>query len=495
MPSIILIVFNFPIFLSGIGGVLLFTILLILYIINRKKSKDLSYANHKLKTEISRLEKNESVFNNKSLDEKIALKTKSLLDKIEKYKSDELDRKIALKKAEETNFLKNTFLANMGLEIRTPLNGIIGFSRLLLNEVEYQEKPELIDFAKGIAESSNRLLNLMDNIIDLSRIDTNDYDLKIKAFEINAVISSCIERTRNLALKKKLALNFEQKQAYWVLGDKEAFTKSLELILDNAVTYTDEGNITIVLSKETVKNELRILISDTGIGIDKSYLTNIFKAFRQESAGFSRVQKGAGLGLPLAQKLMRLMKGDLIIESEKSKGTQVSLFLSLDSKVKSNGNRTLSPKNILTKTEASDPNKPFIFIVEDDKMNRLVFEKMLGSYADIQIAIDGDDAFKQLGDVILSNLVFDIILLDINLPAPWDGLLLLKEFKQKWPILHTIPFVAQTAYAMSGDKERFLAAGFDDYISKPIDKKELFTIIDNNIRKFRAQRIKHDDKY
>ena len=121
-------------------------------------------------------------------------------------------------------------------------------------------------------------------------------------------------------------------------------------------------------------------------------------------------------------------------------------------------------------------------------MNRLLFDKMLAVFANIQMAVDGNDAFMQLEKVMQSGKLFDIILLDINLPSPWDGMMLLKEFKKKWPILNKTPFVAQTAYANTGDKEKFLTFGFDDYISKPIDKRELFTIIENNLRKFAVQK-------
>lgn len=478
-----LIDINFPLFLSGFGGL----ILLILFLTSRRKLKISSAENLLLKTEIEQL-KTKLEFKSKSLDDEITIKTKELLEEIENRKAIEVERKVALKKAEEANFLKNTFLANMSQEIRTPLNGIIGFSQLLLSEIEHQEKPELIDFAKGIAESSDRLLNLLEHIMDISRIDANDYELKIKTFEINTVINNCIERVRNTTLKNGLILDYKQDVIYLAKGDKAAFEKSVDLILDNAIKYTPEGEIMVRIKAETDKNKLYILISDTGIGIDKSFLPSIFEAFRQESTGYSRIHQGAGLGLPLAQKLMSLMHGEIEIKSEKGKGTEVTLMLDLDD---STMQTTLEEKSLSKKDQKKDINitKPNIFIVEDDKMNRLVFEKMLSKTANVQIAIDGDDAFLQLEKAMDSKLTFDIILLDINLPNPWDGVLLLAEFKKKWSELNKVPFVAQTAYAMTGDKEKFLASGFDDYISKPIDKKELLAIIENNMRKFRTLKL------
>lgn len=479
-----LIDINFPLFISGFGGL----ILLILFLASRRKLKISSAENLLLKTEIEQL-KTKLEFKSKSLDDEITIKTKVLLEEIENRKALEVERKVALKKAEESSFLKNSFFANMSLEIRTPLNGIIGFSRLLLNDVKLKEKPELIDFADGIEKSGNRLLYLMENIIDLSRIDTKDYSLKIEAFEISEVIDKSIQKAKEESLLNEgINIKYDQTQNYWAKGDKTAFRKTLDIILDNAIKYTVEGTIKIRINKDDKKSILQVIVSDTGIGIDNSFLTDIFEAFRHINTGYSRLQQGAGLGLPLAKKLMLLMDGDLKIKSKKGFGTEVSLFLPLQAQTDSNKALIPNDKQLISTTSTSTE-RPSIFIVEDDKMNRLIFEKILKSFGEVKIAIDGDDGFKQLEYIIQSNLKLDIILLDINLPAPWDGIILLNEFKKKWPILRNIPFVAQTAYAMTGDKERFLAAGFDDYISKPIDKKELFAIIENNIRKFRSLKL------
>lgn len=468
-----------PLLLFGFGLLTVLGMIFILIVfINKKKIQD---QNTSLLAKNSLLEQ-KLVLKNESLEEKINLKTKELQDQIKIQESLELDRKKALKSAEEANFLKNAFLANMSHEIRTPLNGIIGFSHLLLGEVEELGKPDLVDFATGIAESGDRLLRLMEHIIDLSRIDANDYELKIKNIEVNTILSACIERVKNKAFENGLEIDYSQDQVYHAEADKAALEKSIDLILDNAIKYTPEGKITIRLNSN--QNHLFISIKDTGIGIDKNFFTEIFDPFRQESTGYSRIHQGAGLGLPLAQKLMRLMDGNIHLDSEKGIGTEVKLQLILktDSLTQNPNGSSIEAQNL--SEEKQNNGFPNIFIVEDDKMNRMVFEKMLSKTANIKMAIDGDEAFKILEKLLKNDEILDLILLDINLPAPWDGMILLKEFKLKWPQLNNVPFVAQTAYAMTGDKEKFLAVGFDDYISKPIDKKELFTIIDTNIRKF-----------
>lgn len=476
-----------------LGAGLLLIFLLFLLFMKTRKIKQLNANNKLIKYELEQLK---SGFKNqgKDLNIKIDEQTRSLQEQIKIQKNIDFENKIALKKAEESNFLKNTFLSNMSREIRTPISGIIGFSDMLLSEITKQEKPELYEIAKSIGESSKGLLNLMNNIIDISRIETNDYELNIRIFSVNSVIKLCIDKFKNTADKKGLILLFGQNEVFYVKGDKKAFEKSLDLVLDNAIRYTPSGQIKLNVLIKKEKELIQIHITDTGIGIDEHFLVDIFVAFRQKGTGYSRIQQGAGLGLPLAQKLMQLMDSELRIKSEKNKGTTVTFTLPLVYALSENNAEMPSKEIAFSDTSFSGKKLPFIFIVEDDKMNRLIFEKMLGKHSKLEIAIDGDDGFQKLEKVIQSNLVFDIILLDINLPSPWDGLILLKEFKKKWPILNSIPFVAQTAYAFTGDKEKFLAAGFDDYISKPIDKKELFTIIENNLRKFNALKNHPNEK-
>lgn len=452
-------------------------VFLVLYFLKRKYIKTLLAKNQMLEKEIMHLNK-EITKESGLLKDRIGQETKDLLDEIDNQKSIELQRKIALKKAEESIFLKNAFFSNLSFEMRTPLNGIIGYSQLLLSKVESKDDPDLEKLAKVISESSNRLLNLMENIIDLSRIDNNDYQIKFTDFEVNKVINSCIEKIKKLNDKKQLTLEFKQSETFKITGDKYAFEKALDLILDNAFLYTPDGGISVSLQIDSLTNKLRVLVSDTGIGIDNSFLPTIFDSYKPNNTGFSRHHQGAGLGLPLAYKLIFLMGGELQIKSQKNNGTHISMLFPLFDSLSSDTSKI--QRNIPPLAH----NKINLFVVEDDKMNRLVLEHMLSHFTQFQMSVDGEDALKQMEDAMNNQLNFNLILLDINLPAPWNGMLLLKEFKKRWPILNTIPFVAQTAYAIAGDKEKFLAAGFDDYISKPIDKIELYTIIENNIHKF-----------
>ncbi|MFH1000937.1 MAG: hybrid sensor histidine kinase/response regulator [Bacteroidota bacterium] len=410
-------------------------------------------------------------------------KANAFAKKLDKSKANELELKIALKKTEETNFLTNIFLANLTHEIRTLLNSIIEYTTILGNESIVQNRPELFSFTNEMKENSSHLLGSMENINDLSRIEANDYEVNISDFDLSKSIDNCLIKSKKAAEAKEIQFLNSAQANLIAIGDKRAFEKSLHLILANAIKYTNQGNISIDTEKDEPQKIIILKVSDNGFGIDKSFLPHIFEVYRQESTGYNKLHKGIGLGLPLAQKLMNLSKGSIQIESEIGRGSTVYFKVPLGL---SENISDISGSVPVIKSETQIKKKWSVFIVEDDKMNRLVFEKILEQNAILKMAVDGTDAFKQLEKAIDSEYHFDIILLDINLPPPWDGIQLLKLFREKWPKLNNIPIVAQTAYAMSGDKERFLEIGFDDYISKPIDKRELFTIIENNIRKFSA---------
>ena len=244
-----------------------------------------------------------------------------------------------------------------------------------------------------------------------------------------------------------------------------------------------KGFINISTGYDEDSNLCFVRIKDSGVGIDETYLPHVFDAFRQESLGYSRNYQGAGLGLPIAKRLINLMNGDIKIESSKGEGTVVTVFLKSITEKK-----YITPKKILIK-DKDTLNKELkkhnlkIFIVEDDRMNRMVLEKMLQNTAEVISSVDGDDAMNIINKYSKKGEYFDVMLIDINLPSPWDGIMVMKKIKEKWEKYNDVPFIAQTAYAMSGDKERFIEAGFDDYISKPITQSKLFNIINNNLNR------------
>ncbi len=422
---------------------------------------------------------------NEKLSNEVKQRTHELELEITERKRIDSELKKALKRAEDANYLKNAFLSNMSHEIRTPLNGIIGFASLLETELSLLEEEELYDYAHGISQSGERLLHLLNNIIDISRIEANDLKVETVPCTIDKILRECAELYLFKANEKGLQFNLKAADTQLVaLADEASLAKIISDVIDNAVKYTERGYINISAGIANDPYKIYIKIKDTGIGIDSAYLPNIFDAFRQESLGYTRAYQGAGLGLPLAKRLIMLMKGDVDVESVKGLGTTVTLYLpKYDPKkvpvTKPDG-------EVVTEDTLTSKPKPVMFVVEDDRMNRMVLKKMIEPKWEVVLAKDGDETLATIGNSYEQGIIFDIMLFDINLPAPWDGVNLMYEVKKRWKEYRNVPFIAQTAYAMSGDRERLLDSGFDDYISKPIRHGKLITTITNHLQKRRV---------
>lgn len=458
-------------------------LIIILFLTNRKHSKELITTHKQKKDDLKFLQNSHKEFDEK-LESEVAKRTEDIQEELNKRLEIDVELKKALKNAEDANYLKNAFLSNMSHEIRTPLNGIIGFSNLLVTELSIMENQELFDFASGIQQSGDRLLHLLNNIIDISRIEANDMEMKLTPCKLNEIIESVANLYKFKANEKKLKFNTKYNEIPDVLADKKNITKIISDIIDNAIKYTEKGFINVITDYDSEQKLVIISVKDTGIGIDESYLNHVFEAFRQESLGYSRNYEGAGLGLPLAKRLIVLMKGDIIVESRKGIGTTVKILL-----------RTSDAPNEIQETEVAveketegvkvkiktADKKINIFIVEDDRMNRLVLSKMLAKIGNNSLAVDGEETISIIKRAYNNGMIFDVMLFDINLPAPWDGIKLMQEVKSRWKEYKFIPFIAQTAYAMAGDRERLLDAGFDNYIAKPVNKNELINIIFKHI--------------
>lgn len=428
--------------------------------------------------ELMRL-KNQMEHRQSLLEENIKARTIDLEKELAQSRLKDLELKKALKRAEDANFLKNAFLANMSHEIRTPLNGIIGFSSLLETELSMIENQELYDYAIGIGQSGDRLLNLITNIIDISRIDANDIETEIHPCKVDEIVANICELHMFSANEKGLAFKTKLGNMPLVMADNAKLMRVTNIILDNAIKYTDSGFINITAEHIEQSKEVKIRFKDTGIGIDEAYKTHMFEAFRQESSGYDRQHQGAGLGLPLAKRLLDLMHGRIEIHSVRSGGTTVDIFIPCLDK-----HSTADLSTVRLQTIAPVIGSVDIFVVEDDRMNRKVLEKILKPAGSVTLAVDGVETLKIVGERFKKGHIFQVMLFDINLPSPWDGIKLMHQIRKDYSAYRNIPFIAQTAYAMAGDREKFIDAGFDDYIAKPINKNELITIIKNQLENF-----------
>ena len=473
-------------YLFMIITLILITILLVAALIflflQHKKTKNLTNQLGEKDIDIQRLIKERDSFREKVLQ----LETRDEAENETEFLKTgiELTLKKALKRAEEENYQKNAFLSNLSSEIRTPLNNIIGFASLLETETSLLEHKELFEYARGISESGDRLINLLNNIIDISRIESHAVDIKIKPCLVSSIVSSVAQLYVFKANDQKIKFNIINKDIPEALPDDKVLTKVLGGIVDNSIKYTAKGFVNISTGYQEKTNEVTIRVKDSGSGIDPAYLKEIFNAFRPDSAGYNKEIKGTRLGLPIAKRFMEMMDGDIEIDSKKGEGTTVTIFLKAAVVPEVETVQEVLEDSI--ETEATNRRTNIlqnldIFIVEDDMMNSMVLVQMTKSLGTVTTAVNGEATIKIIADKVAKGQAFDIMLFDINLPPPWDGVKLMQTIRKQYPVYKKIPFIAQTAYAMTGDREKLLESGFDDYIAKPINKNELYTIMKNQL--------------
>lgn len=461
-----------------VGFVIIVLIALIYLLFTKRKFKKVETENN-LKLEIANTKFKEF---NDSVEQAVAYNTKSKAIELEESNVEIIELRKSLKKAEESNYLKNAFMGSMSHQIRTPLSGIMGFSDLLEVELAVMGNEDLYEYAKNIRESGSKLMNLITNIIDISSIEANILELNISSCDLNEIFKEVENnylfkaKEKGLVYKTKLDTGLPK-----INADAGSLVKALNVIMDNAIKYTDKGFVTISTKYNANNNTATIEIKDKGIGIDERTLKLLFESFEYKKHGSSLTYQGNGLGLILAHRLIDLMNAKLEITSTIGVGTNVSVTLPCSIEIDPDDDSDNTTKQEASIVSAPEFGRVKIFIVEDDRMNRLVLEKMLKKSGDITTAVDGKDTLKKIENNTKSGKLFDVMLFDINLPAPWDGINLMHEIKKKFPEYKSIPFIAQTAYAMSGDKDLYLDAGFNDYISKPIIKTELLTMIQKQL--------------
>ncbi len=445
----------------------------------------------KYNLKITELEDNaEKVYNEKyeklnKVESKLNKELEPLRKELKKFENEEIVLKKKLKSLEEANYLKNAFLSNMSHEIRNSLNGISGFANILETELALMADDNLYSYAQKIQQSGDKLENLLTNIIDISMIEANIVEKEVKENNINEIISF-VENANSFRANEK-GIVFKTKTdtaAPSIMADNEKLKKVLNVLVGNALKFTRKGFVTITSSHEEESEKTKIEIKDTGDGIQKDYAQLISNAFSSNNDVQEKSYQGIGIGLKLCKKFIELMDGSIEMKTNEGKGTIFTIYLPTATSKAKTLEEVESKNRRVTLINIPELGSLDIFIVEDDRMNRMVLEKMLKKSGSITTAVDGDDALKLIKKAQKRNTFYSVMLFDINLPAPWDGTRLMQEIRRIYPEYKNIPFIAQTAYAMAGDKSRFLEAGFDDYISKPIIKNELLTLIEKQIIKF-----------
>lgn len=402
----------------------------------------------------------------------------------------EQELEISKHKAEESSKAKEAFLANMSHEIRTPLNAIIG----MIRELSYEDLSETQrQYVRHTSTASQHLYSVLNNILDISKIEAGEFQLDIQNFEMTALLNEVISIMGARASEKNLFIKLDVskgvKQAH--LGDPVRLKQILLNLIGNSIKFTEKGGITIDcrLDSENAREQCLILsITDTGIGMDSSYLKNIFSKFSQEDISTSRKYGGTGLGMTITHELIHLMNGSIDVESQKNKGTTVHVKMTLPV----GENRAQEKKEIVLQN-TNDLNKVRVLLVEDNEFNRMVAIKTLSRFKCIVTeAINGSEAVEKL-----RNETFDIILMDLHMPI-LDGIGATKIIRNQLQI--KTPIIALSANAFKNEIDQCLKIGMNDYVTKPFEEKLLFSAILKNIDKSKTDRdrvtmeSKHDPK-
>jgi len=382
---------------------------------------------------------------------------------------------LAKEQAEEMNRLKTNFLSNMSHELRTPMVGILGYSEIMKNEstdTSIKRMSNLIYF------SGTRLMETLNIILDLSRLEAGNMELTHNKVELIGLIKTVISNYQEQLTEKNLYMKIDSAlSSLYFYTDERMLRNSINNLVNNAVKFTLTGGVKISVELMT-KPEKKIIIKviDTGIGISKDDQKIMWEEFRQVSEGFNRSYEGTGLGLTISKKFIQKLGGTIEVESELNKGTIFIISFPAEDVKAVYTENVESISGLAIKLVEEEQIKPKVLVVDDDETSRNVMLRFLKEKCIVECAVDGNDAIIKAG----SNN-YDAILMDINLGKGMNGLDATKIIRKK-DGYDKIPIVAVTAYAMKGDKEEFLQAGCTAYISKPFSKLQFIPFIEDILK-------------
>lgn len=388
---------------------------------------------------------------------------------LNRLKSVEEELNLEKEKAEEHSELKSAFISNISHEIRTPMNSIIGFSDLL--NVPFLTDEKRLQYSRYISKNSKQLLSIVNNLLDISRIETGKIELFKSEFSvsdfINDVYTSFQKEAETKFLDFLLERDIENKHDI-IYADKTKLQHIVSNLVTNAIKFTDKGFVKLGYYFE--EQNIRFYVEDSGIGIDNQYLALIFERFRQVENGLSKKYSGTGLGLSICKSYIELMDGHIWVNSIPNQGSRFSFTIPYESVTKNNKVGTSTNEHNIDWKDYT------ILVAEDEELNFMYINELLRqTHVNLLHVSNGKDAVE----ICKNNNKIDLVLMDIKMPV-MHGFEATAEIKKAKPDL---PIIAQTAFAMSKDRQNANEAGCDGYIAKPMEAKKLIALISKHLKK------------
>jgi PAS domain S-box-containing protein len=379
----------------------------------------------------------------------------------------------AAEEADAANKSKSTFLATMSHEIRTPMNGVLGTADLLSRTDLSENQREFVDIMK---ESGNALLDLLNDILDLSKIEAGSVELEETDFSVSELLHATNNLWAHQATEKGLGFSVENEIAGGdhILSDRNRLRQVINNLVGNAVKFTEKGTVTVNASESVIDGDtvqLRFSITDTGIGITDEQKEKIFQPFTQADSSTTRNFGGTGLGLSICKNLTELLGGAIGVDSTPGQGSTFWFTITAKRGASKNTEQTLA-ESAASQVDPQDHRTLHVLVAEDNKLNQQIITWMLAPLAcQFDVVQNGREAVAAA-----TRSQYDLVLMDVQMPV-MDGVAATKQIRALEGPNQNIPIIALTANAMRGDREKYLKDGLSDYVSKPIDQRELLKTI------------------